>query len=388
MAQHIVTGIDIGTYHVKVVVARVDSQNPQSHPHILGTGFAESHGLRHGYIVNEADITRSIQNAITQAEKSSGLHIKHAYLSMGGIGIDEIHTRGETITSRADSTITQADIDKAIEVCESNIQEKIPNRKILHAIPLSYTVDHERVHGRPHNLKGTKLEVDVLFVTAFEQHLNDLVSAVENLGVRVIDIMAAPMAASLVLLNKTQKRAGCVLANIGSETLSIAVYEHDIPVSIKVFSLGSNDITNDIALGLKISIEDAEKLKRGGIITTPYSKKRLDEIVAARLSDMFELIEAHLRKIKRDGLLPAGIILSGGGASLTTIQDQARASLQLPAKIATLDVTQNNKVRDSVWAIAYGLCVWGMTGTDEESGIKAARVAKSKILNWLKQFLP
>jgi len=387
MAQHYVTGIDVGTFQVKVVIA-TDTKESNGIPQIIGTGYAESRGLRNGYIINESDVIRSVRNAVAQAEKASGVKVKHAYISMGGIGLDEIHARGEAITSRADSVITQVDIDKAVQASEDSIQDKIPNRKVIHAIPLHFTVDNERVHGRPHELKGTKLEVEVLFITAFEQHLNDLVSAIESTGIKVHDVMASPLAGSLVMLTKAQKRAGCVLANIGAETVSIVVFENNTPVSLKVFPIGSNDITNDIALGLKIPLDAAEKIKRGGMSSTPYSKKKLDEIISARLTDIFELIDAHLKKIKRDGLLPAGVILTGGGSSMTTIQDLARISLRLPSKIATLDPGQNGKVRDASWAVGYGLCIWGMTGTEEESGINLARRTGNTIINWFQQFLP
>ncbi len=387
MTQHYVTGIDVGTYHVKVVIA---SNTPESKgiPQIIGTGYAESRGLRNGYIINESDVVRSVRNAVAQAEKASGVKVRRAYISMGGIGLDEVHSHGEAITSRADSVITQADIDKAVEASEEQIKDRIPNRKIIHAIPLHFTVDNEKVHGRPHELKGTKLETNVLFITAFEQHLNDLVSAIESIGIKVDDVMASPLAGSLVMLTKAQKRAGCVLANIGAETVSIVVFENNTPTSLKVFPIGSNDITNDIALGLKVPLDEAEKLKRGGMTSTPYSKKKLDEIISARLVDIFELIDAHLKKMKRDGLLPAGVILTGGGSGITTVQDLARASLRLPSKIATLDPGQNGKVRDASWAVSYGLCIWGMTGTEEESGINLARHTGSQFLNWLKQFLP
>lgn len=386
MARNHVTGIDVGTYHVKVVISTEvkDSTVPQ----IIGTGYAESRGLRNGYIINETDVVRSVRNAVAQAEKASGVKVHNAYISMGGIGLDEIHAHGEAITSRADSVITQVDIDKAVEASEESIRDKIPNRRILHAIPLHYTVDGEKVFGRPHDLKGTKLEVDTLFVTAFEQHLNDLVSAIESIGIVVDDVMASPLAGSLVMLTKAQKRAGCVLANIGAETVSIVVFENNTPTSLKVFPIGSNDITNDIALGLKVPLDEAEKIKKGGMTTTPYSKKKLDEIISARLIDIFELVDAHLKKMKRDGLLPAGVILTGGGSGITTVQDLARVSLRLPSKIATLDPGQNGKVRDASWAVSYGLCIWGMTGTEEESGINLARQTGSSILNWLKQFLP
>ncbi len=389
MAQSFVTGIDVGTYHVKVVIAREpESNDPKSLPQIVGTGFAESRGLRNGYIINESDVVRSVRNAVAQAEKASGVKVKNAYVSMGGIGLDEIHAHGEAITSRADSLITQVDIDHAMQVSEDTIQDKIPNRKVIHAIPLTFIVDGEKVHGRPHGLHGTKFEVDSLFITAFEQHLNDLVAAIESIGITVDDVMASPLAGSLVMLTKAQKRAGCVLANIGAETVSIVVFENNTPVSLKVFPIGSNDITNDIALGLKIPLDEAEKVKRGSISSVTYSKRKLDEIVSARLTDIFELIDAHLKRIKRDGLLPAGIILTGGGSSITTIQELARASLRLPSKIATLDPGQNGKVRDASWAVAYGLCIWGLSGSEEESGINLAKHTGNALLNWLKQFLP
>ncbi len=389
MKDRVIAGIDIGTYQVKVVVVKHNAKkNTGSLPQIIGTGYAESRGLRNGYIINEADVVRSVRSAVLQAEKASGVEIKKAYVSIGSVGIDEIFSHGEIITSRADSEITQLDIDKAMQDSEDRIQDHIPNRRILHAIPVAFNIDGERVLGRAHGLKGTKLEVDSLFITTFEQHLSDLVGAIESIGIAVEDVMAAPLAASFVMLTKAQKRAGCVLANIGAETVSIAVFENSIPVSLKIFPIGSNDITNDIALGLKIPLEEAEKIKRGGMTSTNYSKKKLDEIIAARLTDIFELIDAHLKKIKRDGLLPAGIIITGGGSGLATIQDLARAALQLPSRIATLDPGQNGKIRDASWAVAYGLCMWGSSDAQESESIGIAKKARHSIIEWLSQFLP
>lgn len=389
MSDRIIAGIDIGTYQIKVVVVKCDrKKKDRALPQIIGTGYAESRGLRNGYIINETDVIRSVRSAVLQAEKASGVEIKRAYVSTNSIGLEEIRSHGEVITSRADSEITQADLDKAMQDSEERIQEQIPNRKILHAIPLGYSIDGERVLGRPHGMKGTKLEVDSLFITTFEQHLGDLVSSIESIGVTVEDVMAAPLSASFVMLTKAQKRAGCVLANIGAETVSIVVFENNTPISLKVFPIGSNDITNDIALGLKIPLEEAEKIKRGGMSTANYSKRKLDEIIGARLTDIFELIDAHLKNIRRDGLLPAGVIITGGGSGIATIQDLAKASLRLPSRIATLDPGQNGKVRDASWAVAYGLCMWGASDDEEESAIGIAKKTKSSILDWISQFLP
>jgi len=144
---------------------------------------------------------------------------------------------------------------------------------------------------RPQGLKGTKLEVDSLFITTYEQHVNDLISTIEGLGVYVEDVIASPLAASFVMLSKAQKRAGCVLTNIGAETTSIVIFEDSTPISLKIFPVGSTDVTNDIALGLRIPLEDAEKIKRGAMTSATFSKKKLDEIIQERLRTIFTLID-------------------------------------------------------------------------------------------------
>lgn len=390
MARNIITGIDIGTYQVKIIIAEYSKGENHRFPRIIGTGFAESKGLRHGYIINSNDTIRSIRSAVEQAERGARIRVKHAYLSIGGVGLEEVKSKGEAIISRADGEITDLDVKVALEDSEEKVGAKISNRKIIHVIPLKFKVDGEKVLGRPAGMHGSRLEVETLFITSLEQHLNDLIQAVEEVGIEVDDVMASPIAASLVTLTKTQKIAGCVLANIGSETVAIVVFEDNIPISLKIFPIGSTDITNDIALGLKVSLEEAEQIKKGALISSEYPKKKLDEIIVARLSDIFELIESHLKKIGKNGLLPAGIIMTGGGSGVTTIEDLARAALKLPSKLATLRFGEKAKIKDASWAVAYGLCIWGLTADEDESpvGIQLARRTGSELLRWIKQFLP
>ena len=391
--RNITVGIDVGTYQVKIVVAELVTEGEKKNPRIIGTGFAESKGLRHGYIVSSNEVTDSVRTALQQAEKSSGIKIHKAYLAVGGIGLTSINNSASVMTSRADMEISDLDIAKASQLCEDEIPTPlIQNRRVLHSIPLSYKVDGKLIMSKsPIGMKGTKLEIKMLFITALESHLSDILEAVENAGVEVIDCMASPLAGSFVTLTKSQKIAGCVLANIGAETISIVVFENNIPISLEVFQIGSTDITNDIALGLKIPLEEAENIKVGSLGGNSYSKKKLDEIVEARLSDMFELIENHLKKIGRNGLLPAGIIVSGGGASIGTIEDFAKVALRLPSRLATLNLGDaKSRVKDSTWAVAYGLCVLGFS-TDEkrELGVKVSlNQTKEKVLGWIKQFLP
>jgi cell division protein FtsA len=393
MARNVAVGIDVGTYQVKVVIA--EAAQDRNMPRILGVGFSETKGLRHGYIIHQSDAISSIDTAIRQAEKTSGVKVQKAYLSIGGIGLSSVIANGSVSITRADSEITDLDVKKAIEVSQQEIpQSVIANRRIIHAIPLAYKIDGKPVLGRPIGMKGMKLEARTLFITCLEHHLNEIIQAVEEIGIEVADVMASPLAASLVMLTKAQKMAGCVLCNIGSETVSIVVYENNIPMSLEVFPIGSNDITNDIALGLKIPLEEAEQIKLGALTQTNVPRKKLEEIVSARLSDIFELIEAHLKKIGKSGLLPAGIILTGGGSGATTIEELAKAYLRLPSKVGSLSTAGGKvQIKDSTWSVAYGLCIWGLSVDDGSTintklGLRLAKKTKNNILNWIKQFLP
>jgi cell division protein FtsA len=363
MTKRIITGIDIGSHTIRVVITEYTQGGGL--PNILGIGRAESRGLRHGYIINITDAIKSVRIAVDEAERNSGLKIREAFLSVGGVGLEGAQTEGAAIISRADSEIADSDVERAHRACERNLTHAA-NKRILHTIPISYKIDGREVFGRPSGMKGLKLEAKCLIVTCLDQHLNDLIRAVEEAGVEIIDACASPIAASFVALTKAQRMAGCILANIGAETVSIVVYEDNIPISLEVFPVGSTDITNDIALGLKIPLEEAESIKlgRGG---QQYPRRKLNDIMIARLQDMFSLVIAHLKKIGKHELLPAGIVLTGGGSGIETIEDFARAATKLPSKIPSinLDFASNprskKQIKDTSWFVAYGLAIWGVT---------------------------
>ena len=400
MSRHFATGIDIGTYQVKAVIAEEINDGTRIVPKIIGTCIAESKGLHHGYITNQSEVARSVRSAISQAEKMAGIEVKRAFVSVGGVGLSSVTTSGSATVSRADLEITPIDIETAQESAEAAIPHALSlNRKIINTIPSEWKLDGRPALGRIEGMKASKLEVKTLFITCLEHHLEDLVRAVEEAGIEVIDIVAAPIAASFVTLSKKQKKAGCVLANIGAETLSIVVFENANPISLEVFEIGSMDITNDIALGLKIPLEEAESIKLGSVTRANYSKKKLDDIVSARLSDMFELIDAHLKKIGRQALLPAGIVMTGGGSGLTILKEFAESALKLPSKVAEIHFGDMEKfsAKDSMWAVAYGLAILGFNAENEQKsvGLKgveqmAERGKRSlrSISGWIGRFLP
>src|SRR3989344_13092 len=203
MSKKIAVGIDIGTYQIKVVVAEGVGPDDKEFPGVLGTGSAESKGLRHGYIINSTDVVKGLRQALNQAEKTSGLKISRAFLSVGGIGLESATSTGSVMVSRGDSEIDELDINKLHEVCEKEIPSAaILNRKIIHSVPFQYKLDGRLVLGNnPVGLRGNKLECKILFITCLEHHLHNLIEAVDEAGVEVIDVMASPMAASLVTLS-------------------------------------------------------------------------------------------------------------------------------------------------------------------------------------------
>src|SRR3989338_3403449 len=294
MARKFYTGIDIGTYHVKVVIA-APADNPELPMQIIGTGTASSKGMRHGYIVDRTEATKSIREALVRAAGAAKVGVRHARVAMGGVGLDEIRSSGDVTLTASGGIVLERDIDRAMRDSETKSSGKLTNRTLIHTIPLEYRVDGVKVFGKPHGMQGTKLSVDTLLITMLSQHYDDLIEAVEAAGVEVEGVMASPLAASLVTLTKAQKTAGVALANIGSETLSIIVFDNDIPISVKVFPVGSGDITNTIALSFQIPLMEAEQMKRGAVTGSDVSFKRMNTIIVARLKTMFTLVNAHLK---------------------------------------------------------------------------------------------
>ncbi len=384
MARRIATGIDIGTYQVKVVVVEEIADKRGRFLRILGTGLAESKGLRHGYLVNKDEVSASVREAKRQAEATAATEVRAGFLAIGGISLDEARASGEAIISRADQVVTELDLEAAAAAAREAAAAAFLNRRVLHDIPLEERIDGVKVFGTARGMRGTRLEVDHLYVTCLAQHADALVDAVEEAGVEVLDQMASPLAGSYVILSNDQKMKGCVLANIGAETVSIVVYDEGSPISVKVFPVGSSHITDDIALGFRISLEEAERVKVGRLTGAMYPKRRVDSFIEERLAAMFALIDKHLRSLNRRGPLPAGLVISGGGAGHGAVSDVAKHALKLPARIADMRIPSDAKIRDATWAVAYGVALWGLTG-DTALPRRGFRVPLAR---FFRQFLP
>lgn len=355
--RKVFTGIDIGTHQVKVIIA-APGDNPDIPMQILGTGTAVAYGMRQGYIVDPREAVKSIREALARAQNAARVKVTSARVGIGGIGLDELRSTGDTTLTQSGGIVTARDLDRVLRDAEKRAAPKLVNRTVVHAIPLEYRVDGTRVFGKAEGLHGTKLSVDALLVTILTQHHDFIIEAVEAAGVEVEGVMASPIAASFVTLSKPQKTAGVVLANIGAETLSIAVFDNDTPISVKVFSIGSSTITNLIALTFQIPLPDAEQVKRGSVSGTEIPERKLHQLMQGQLKEMFTLVNSHLKTIGRQRLLPAGVVIIGGGSGLPEAATVARVILRIPSQISQIGSLPRSASVDTTWAVAFGLCRW------------------------------
>jgi cell division protein FtsA len=357
-----IVGIDMGTHATRVVVSAVtESGNPQ----LLGVGTSASRGLRSGYITNIQQASKSLRAAINDAQKNTGMQITEAILAIGGVSLRAEHIATTVEVTHHSAEVTEADITRALDVCEDILLSRHSNVRVIHRIPLKYKLDGQLCLGKPIGLTGKKLSIKALFITALEHHIEDLISAAHDAGITVVDVAAAPLVASVPVLTHNDRKAGAALLDIGSETSSLMVFNDGYPISMEIFPIGSTDITNDLALGFQISLDDADALKKGTLQPSKarkYAKSRVDDIVSARLSDIAELVERHLVSIKKNHLLPAGIVITGGGANIEILPQILKASLRLPIRVAADGLTQQSKQKafDASWYVAYGLCAWAM----------------------------
>lgn len=371
MAQKISVGIDIGSNSIKVIVAESSKDGSNALPRVIGFGISPADGMRHGYVVDPEEAAKSLRKAIDQAQKSSGYKIDKAYFSIGGAGLEGIASMGSISLGEKEVTIGPSDLESVMEsALEELPSAAMRNRDVIHSIPLTYKIDGKQVFGKALGMTGTMLEVKSLFITALSQHLSDLVSTARLADVSIEDVDASPMVSSVPLLSKSQLVAGCGLLTIGAETSAFAVFENGTPTSVVIFPLGSSDVTNDIALGFKVSLEEAERIKISRPESLPYPRKKIEEIIRARLEDIFDLVQGHLKKIGKAGLLPAGIMITGGGAQNPYVEEIAKNILKLPAKKVGIKFEGESKIAlpNAIWPTAYGLAVIGMSNHGESRG--------------------
>lgn len=373
-------GLDIGTTTVRCVVAHIDGTTGT--PTIVGVGSAPNSGMRKGTVVTLSGPAQAIDDALGEAERMSGYQVDTATVSINGTHIVSTHTDGMIAVGAADHEITHDDLLRIEEVATLG---KVPaNREILDVIPHAYKLDGQDNIKYPLGMTGTRLEIDAHVVSALTPHLVNVQKAADAAKVLPKGIIVAGVAAAKAVLSEQQIENGVAVIDIGGTTTNIAIYEEGDLQYAAVLPLGGINITNDLAIGLKTDPEVAEivkiehasavvrrensgiSMKHGGEIYS-FETRDIDEIVEARLEEIFEAVQHEFKKAGRAGKLPSGVVLTGGTAQLKDIVNYAKEYLGLAARVGK--TTGYGGVADNIekpqFATAVGLM---LIDSESESG--------------------
>lgn len=364
-------GIDIGTSKVRVLIADFDKDGS---PNILGLGSAENSGIKKGVIMHPENVYRAIDKALAEAERMSGYKTERAAVSINGVQILSTKTDGMVAVSSEKGLVSDSDIDRVEEVA---LIGKIPeNREILKFIPYYYNVDDQEGIADPFEMVGTRLEVYGNAISAPKLQVESIKNIFDGLDIYSNLHLPSVIASSQAVLTDNQKENGVVVVDLGASTTGVAIFEDGNLQFIENISLGGINITNDLAIGLKISPEVAEEIKikhgfafereEGHDIVVKYghehysfNTQEIDEIIEARVEEIFEEVRRVLKKSGFENQLPSGIVLTGGGAALKGIDTFAKKYLQLAVRIGKngIENTVSEKVKTLEYSAAVGLLI-------------------------------
>lgn len=398
--------MDIGTTKICTLVAEVGPP-PENSLRIVGVGTVPSKGLRKGVVVNVGEVTGAIAESLHLAERTSGYEIASAYVGLAGSHISAINSRGVVAVSRGELGVRPVDVERALESARAI---DIPhNREILHIIPRSFKVDDDDGVRDPIGMQAYRLEVEAHIVTGSTSSIQNLVKCVQNAGIQIDALVLEPLASGESVLTDIEREMGVVLVDIGGGTTDIAIFIEGTIWHAVVLPTGGEQLTNDIAVGLRTPFREAEKIKIkfghalsdtvmpqemvqismfGEDGEQEISRQFLSEIIEARTEEILEMVLKEIKRSGYDGLLPAGVVLAGGMADLPGIRELTRDVLELPARIGEPQNLHGlvDTLRSPAFATSVGLLEWGIkhdvptTRQNPDTGLKMPA--------WLKAFLP
>ncbi|HNP72425.1 MAG TPA: cell division protein FtsA [Kouleothrix sp.] len=415
MAQRTIVGIDVGTTKVCTIVAQV---HDSGRVNVLGVGLTPSKGLDKGVVVNIDDAVNAIATSVEKAERLSGYRIGTAFVGVSGRHISSLNSRGVVAVGRGDHEITRNDVARAVENAQTIA---MPNqREIIHVIPRAYVVDgHEGIRD-PIGMSGFRLEVETHIVTGEVMAIQNLIKSVQRAGVEIDDLVLQTLASGEAVLTPDDKDRGVVLVDIGGGTTDIAVFVDGGIWHTSVVPVGGNHFTNDIVVVLKTPHNTAEylKLKYGAAIAQEagdtaadlieaegfapgerqqISHSLLNQVLQARAEEVIEQIYNEIRRSGYEGLLPAGVVLTGGAVQLPRFDELMRDMLGIPVRVGT--PADLGGLSDSIdtppyatgvgllrWGARHGLAMHNLPGGPSERHNMGSAYERFK--GWLKEFLP
>lgn len=413
MPKHsIIVGLDVGTTKVAVCVGQLQ----EDLLNVVGFGFAPNSGMRKGIVADVEETVSAISAALDEAERMSGIPLTNAYIGINGTHISSTNSKGVIAVSRADGEISEADMERVLEAARAVALP--PNREIIHVLPKNYVIDGQEGVKDPVGMQGIRLEVETTVIGGATSAIKNLAKCVYQAGLETNGLVFSPLATSKALLSKRQKESGVIMIDMGAGTTTYVVYEEGEVVRTSILPIGSTHITNDIAIGLRTNLDLAEKIKLRHGVASPgmvRESEKIDlselddkenqriprrfvaEIIEARLNEIFGMIKEDLSAIDRDGMLPAGVILTGGGAKLEGLVEYVKETLKLPVQVGNplLEISGlTDRLDDPAYATAIGLMLWGIFETAaDNSPARGPELPQfggivDKARGFLKNFMP
>jgi cell division protein FtsA len=424
----VVVGVDIGTSKIVTLIGRVDDGSVN----VLGVSEVPSRGVKKGQIVDIKEAVGSINNSLDGAERMAGYSVSRVVVSLGGGQIESQNSRGVVAVSSSAGEITHSDLNRVIDAAKA---VSLPSsRQIIHVLPRNYVVDGQEGIKDPISMTGIRLEVDTHIISAASTSLSNLEKAFSQVGIDIDGVVFNGYASSLAVLSETEKELGVVLVDIGAGTTDISIYSEGSVAYSSVLPIGARHITNDLAIGLRISLESAEKIKV--YLSNKAKKPRIerlgetfqkdansdeidlsslglpedlrkvshktltDGIIRPRLNEIFTMIGMEIKRSGYGGQTPAGIVITGGGALTVGITDSAKRTLAMPVRVGVPINIKGliDEIEDTPFATVVGLAIFG-AGLDVKQSLPfgfslpnfgnlGLNKFFSKIIKFLKSFMP
>jgi len=399
--DEIITGLDVGSSVIRAVIGQRSSTDPDRQIRIIGAVEQSAEGINKGIINSIEDAVSSISTCLEKAERITGIPIEKVWVGISGSHITSQPSKGVIVVSRPDGEISEEDVDRSIEAARA--VSTPPNYEIVHVLPRSFIVDNQENIKDPVGMSGVRLEVEAQIVQGLSSQLKNLTKCIYRTGVEVEDLVLSSLADNEAALTSRQRDLGVGVINIGATNTSMAVYEEGDIILTANLPVGSDHITADIAIGLRIDIDLAEKLKvdYGCAVSkqidrkeeidlselsptedAKVSRKYIADIIEARVEEIFDKVDEQLVKIDRSGKLPAGVVLVGGGSKLSQITEVAKRKLRLSASLGkSVNIKDSviDKVNDLSYITAAGLVLWGGQFQPSESLSKGKKMDFSKM---------
>ncbi|NCP47034.1 cell division protein FtsA [Candidatus Collierbacteria bacterium CG1_02_44_10] len=418
-----INAIDIGSSKITCLIS-VPSQD-SSKINVVGVATVPSKGVRKGQIVNIEECVGAITDCVESAERMAGIGVDTAYVSISGEQIASQNSHGLVAIREAEEEITSEDVFRVIEAARAI---SLPSsREIIHVLPIEFIVDSQRGIKDPTGMSGVRLETEAHLITGLSPSIKNVTRCVSELGANVSGLVFTGLASAESVLSETDKELGVILVDIGGGTSSVCIYLEGSCVYSSVLPIGAKKITDDIAIGLQISVDSAEKIKH--FVSRPKHEKDKDEqkvtdeidllklgvsedvkkvsrktisegIIRPRLNEIFSMINNIVKQSGLEGQMPAGVVLTGGGSLTINCTESCRRVMQLPAKIGTPTGLSGmiEEISSPISSVAVGLVLYGYKRKDENhsGGIKLSGMIKGipgkqfvgKAVEFIKSFLP